>query len=315
MTDIQVNGRKFKLKQCEVMRFEDEFGHSYEIDGEPVAGVTTLLSLGTPIESGLLEYFKRTDKDTQEDILNDAQQRGSNVHKAIEDLLNGISVPSAVFSRRREKLAIEAFVAWFEATKPEDVLSEQVVAYKSGERSLCHNAPVKVVGGGDFNDQDRAITMHYECTECDQSCDLQGEIKFAGTLDFIGTINGKRILIDFKTGSFASKKDKLQVQAYKKCVEQSTDEKIDACYVLYLGTSHKGTRATKDENGLLNNGPGWSLVRSDLTFENFMQAYDMAILMNDGYPKPPKVVAFPEQWRILEGASASKPNTTQGGSE
>lgn len=266
MTDVAVNGRLFKLAQCEVMRFEDEFGHSYEIDGEPVAGVTTLLSMGVPPEQGLLEYFKRTDKESQEDILLDAQQRGTNVHQAVEDLLNGISVPSAVFTRKREKLAIEAFVAWFEAMKPTDIVTEQVVAYVE-KGTFLFPLPVK----------------------------------FAGTLDCLCTINGHRLLIDFKTSAVPSTKDKLQVQAYKAAIEQSTTEKIDDCYVLYLGTSHKGTRPSKHVDGLPTNGPGWSMVYSNKTFADFMLAYNMALLMNGGnYPKPPTVVAFPEQWKILE---------------
>ena len=266
VTDVAVNGRLFKLAQCEVMRLEDEFGHSYEIDGEPVAGVTTLLSMGVPPEQGLLEYFKRTDKDSQEDILLDAQQRGTNVHQAVEDLLNGISVPSAPFTRKREKLAIEAFVAWFEAMKPTKIMTEQVVAY------------IKPSPGVD------AAT------------------RFAGTLDCLCTIKGRRLLIDFKTSAVPSMKDKLQVQAYKAAIEQSTKEKIDDCYVLYLGTSHKGTRPGKHTDGLPTNGPGWSMVYSNLTFDDFMLAYNMALLVNGGeYPKPPKVIAFPEQWKILEG--------------
>lgn len=41
------------------------------------------------------------------------------------------------------------------------------------DKSLCHQAPVIVVGGrGDFNDNDKGITLHYECTECHQPCDL-----------------------------------------------------------------------------------------------------------------------------------------------
>lgn len=264
MADTVVNGRKFKLAQCEVMRVEDEFGHSYSIDGEPVAGVTTLLSMGVPPEEGLLQYFKRVDRETQEDILLDAQQRGTNVHQAVEDLLNGISVPSAPFTRKREKLAIEAFVAWFEAMKPTDIVTEQVVAY------------------------------------------IKRDVKFAGTLDCLCTIKGRRLLIDFKTSAVPSMKDKLQVQAYKAAIEQSTKEKIDDCYVLYLGTSHKGTRPGKHIDGLPTNGPGWSMVYSNLKFDDFMLAYDMALLVNGGeYPKPPKTIAFPEQWRILEGSRSA----------
>lgn len=264
-SEIDVNGVRFALKQCEVMRFEDEFGHSYTINGEPVAGVTTLLSMGVPADKGLLEYFKRTDKEAQEDILVDAQERGSNVHHSIEALLLGDSVPSMALRRKREKLGVAAFVDFFKRVHPTGIVSEQVVAY------------------------------------------VEKNVMFAGTLDFIATINGKRILIDFKTSAVHSRKNELQVEAYKAAVEQSSDEKIDACYILYLGTTHKGTRPKTDENGIPNTGLGWFLVPSKSTFRDFGMAYRMALYMNNGvYPKPPVAVAFPEEWKILERKRSKK---------
>lgn len=257
-TDTVVNGQHFTLRQCEVIRIEDEFGHSYMIDGEPVAGVTTLLSMGTPVETGLLEYFKRTDKETQEDILQDAQDRGSNVHHAIERLLNGDEVESSTLKRKREKMGVAAFVDFFQTVQPTKVVSEQVVAYK------------------------------------------KADVLFAGTLDFICTIDGKRVLIDFKTGTATSRKHELQVIAYKAAVEQSSHEKIDLCYVLHVGTAHKGTRPTKDRNGLPNCGVGWQLVESTASFKDFGLAYRMALFMNNRvYPKPPKVVTYPDTWKLL----------------
>lgn len=48
-------------------------------------------------------------------------------------------------------------------------MSEQT----SDPRSACHNAPVKLVGGqGDFSDREEGITMHYECEQCHEACDL-----------------------------------------------------------------------------------------------------------------------------------------------
>jgi hypothetical protein len=265
MKQVTINGTKYKLRQCEVVRYEDEFGHSYMINGEPVAGVTTLLSMGTPAEQGLLEYFKRTDKETQEAILLDAQERGSNVHQSIELLLLGEPVASSALRRKREKLGVASFVDFFERVKPTNIVSEQVVAY------------------------------------------LYEDYMFAGTLDFIATINGKRILIDFKTSATHSRKNELQVEAYKAAVEQSSNEKIDYCYVLYLGTTHKGTRTTLDSNDLPSTGAGWSLVRSTATFKDFILAYRMALFMNKGiYPKPPQAVVFPDKWKILEPKKETK---------
>lgn len=261
MSDLKVNSVAYKLKQCEVVRYEEEFGHSYSIDGEPVASVTTLLSMGAPVEAGLLEYFKRTDKDAQEEILQDALERGSNVHKALEDLLIGGKIYSSEFKRAREKKSIASFVDFFSKVKLTNAQTEQVVAYK------------------------------------------KADIYFAGTLDLLCTINGKRLLIDFKTSASPSFKHSLQVQAYKAAIEQSTNEKIDGCYVLYLGSKHKGSRATYDDFGIPNNGFGWSIKRSEHTFNDFGLVYRLAILANDGkYPTPPKVEAYPEYWQILEEA-------------
>jgi len=257
--DTLINGVRYKLKQCEVVYFEDEFGHSYYIDEEPVCGVTTLLGMGMPVEQGLLEYFKRTDKEVQEDILQDSQERGSNVHKAIESLLLGETVESAHFRRKKEKVSIAAFISWFETVMPTDIITEQVVAY------------------------------------------VDDKMKFAGTLDLLCTINDKRWLIDFKTSPIHSRKNELQVVAYKKAIEQSTDEKIDACGILYLGTSHKGVRPKANAYGLLSSGFGWSFNTSDADFDDFRRAYDTAIYMNGGkYPTPPKVIQFPDKWKLLE---------------
>lgn len=259
MSEIVVNSKSYKLKQCEVTRYEDEFGHSYTIDGEPVASATTLLSMGAPVEIGLLEYYKRTDKETQEQVLQDASERGTNVHQAIEQLLKGKRVSSLDFTRNREKKSIAAFVDFFGKVKLTDAVTEQVVAYKSGD------------------------------------------VTFAGTLDLICTINGKRILLDFKTSKVPSFKHSLQVQAYKAAIEQSTDEKIDDCYVLYVGSLHKGARPTFDENGIPNNGKGWQIKKSENTFKDFGLVYRMAILANDGkYPTPPKIEVYPQYWQILE---------------
>lgn len=268
MKETTVNGTHYVLRQCEVIRFEDEFGHSYMINEEPVAGVTTLLSMGMPVEQGLLEYFKRTDKETQEEILVDAMDRGSNVHHAIEMLLLGKSVESEQLRRLREKFGVAAFVDFFQKVEMAEISPEQVVAY------------------------------------------IKGDVKFAGTLDLkvVLVFNGKRIIIDFKTSTVHSRKNELQVIAYKEAYEQSTGKKIDDCYVLYLGTKHKGTRSgAVDQNGIPSSGVGWFIVRADVTFDDFMLAYRMALFMNKGvYPRPHKTVVFPEKWKILERNKETK---------
>jgi hypothetical protein len=239
------------------------------VGGEVIAGVTTLLSLGVPADAGLINFFKQMSADDQADILADAQDRGSNVHQAIEQLLLGRKVKSEDFKRPREKAAITAFVDWFSKINPADVRPEMVVAYLGTE-------------------EDGTTGM-----------------KYAGTVDFIGTINGRRILIDFKTSATPSKKNSLQAQAYKRAVEQSLGEAIDDCYILYLGTKHTGTRP-KLIDGMPNTGFGWSIVKSEDTFDDFKRAYDMAIWCSGGYPKPPKVLVYPKEWEINNNIEGEK---------
>jgi len=251
----------YKLKQTDLVYLSDEFGHSYEIEGEVVAGVTTILSLGVPADAGLINFFKQMSADDQADILADAQDRGSNVHQAIEQLLLGRKVQVENFKRPREKAGITAFIDWFTKVNPTDVRPEMVVAYLGTEEDGTEG------------------------------------MKYAGTVDFIGTINGRRILIDFKTSAVPSKKNSLQAQAYKKAVEQSLGEKIDDCYILYLGTKHTGTRP-KMIDDMPNTGFGWSMIKSEDTFDDFKLAYQMAIWCCGGYPKPPKVLVYPKEWEL-----------------
>lgn len=259
----------YRLKQTDLVYLSDEFGHSYEIEGESIAGVTTILSLGVPADQGLINFWKQMSADEQADILSDAQDRGSNVHQAIEQLLLGRKVRSEDFKRPREKAAITAFIDWFTKIAPTDFRPEVVVAY---------------LGTDDENTTG---------------------MKFAGTVDFIGTVNGRRILVDFKTSATPSKKNSLQAQAYKKAVEQSLGEKIDDCYILYLGTKHAGSRP-KMVDGMPNTGFGWSMVKSEDTFDDFSLAYRMAIWCSGGYPKPSKVLVYPKEWAINNKVEGEK---------
>lgn len=59
------------------------------------------------------------------------------------------------------------------------------------------------------------------------------ELGFAGRLDFYGILNGKHVLIDFKTSKFFNPKYGLQLAAYKHCLEKA-GHKVEASYCLYV---------------------------------------------------------------------------------
>ena len=51
-------------------------------------------------------------------------------------------------------------------------LEKRFTKYTDRE-STCCAAPVQLFGKGDFHDSDRAVTMHYECTQCNRACDAE----------------------------------------------------------------------------------------------------------------------------------------------
>lgn len=62
---------------------------------------------------------------------------------------------------------------------------------------------------------------------------------YAGTLDFVGSHEGQRWLVDFKTSSAIHFNHEIQLVAYRQAYEEMTGEKIDKLGILRTGTKHK----------------------------------------------------------------------------
>lgn len=133
-----------------------------------------------------------------------------------------------------------------------------------------------------------------------------GDRVYAGTTDLVFVVNGKRILIDFKTASSISKTHYLQVIAYKHAYEQSYGKKIDYTAVLQLGTKHKKL-GKPDFLDLPTQGEGWQLHIAKGDIEDFYRIYDTWLFINDGeIPKPPKIKTFPDKFQLFEDGDVSK---------
>ena len=127
-----------------------------------------------------------------------AADKGSKVHKAIVDLIDGKDIPMDAkyvnpSTEQPEELTVEEWEAlmsfrdWFVLTKPQVLARESVV----------------------FSD----------------------EYGYAGTIDIFCKIEGETWLIDFKTGQYIWPSSELQVSAYKHAFEKP----IDKLGILQLG--------------------------------------------------------------------------------
>lgn len=110
--------------------------------------------------------------------------------------------------------------------------------------------------------------------------------KYAGTLDMVCNIEGKRVIVDFKTnkgGIYFT--NKLQIMAYKQAYEETTGDKIDECWILRLGTTHK---------------VGYEYKRiDDVSIQDFMNVYQVYLRMNGGkVEEPPLIDEYPDVLKL-----------------
>ena len=224
-----------------IVRKEIDDSHYYWVDGVFMPSVTRILDEAAPKEYGLLNWFKNNTPEDIEATSNAAKKKGTAVHDACEQLLNGIEIRLADYPVESKKL-IARFYDWYKLYQPKNYQTEQTVASVSN--------------------------------------------KFAGTLDFIGELNGKKVLIDFKTNKSAVYfSNKLQIMAYKHAYEEMYEEKIDECYILRLGSQHKA-------------GYEFKLI-DDVTFDDFLNIYETYLRMHGGIiPEPPTVEAYPETLKL-----------------
>lgn len=225
-----------------IVRKEVNDTHYYFVNDEFVPSVSQVLDIAAPKEYGLINFFKTNTSEDIEEKSTIAKQKGTLVHKLIEELLNGIEIPLSDYPDAVKKL-VAIFYDWYNLYLPKDYSTESVVA--------C----------------------------------MEENFKYAGTLDLVCTINGKRCIVDFKTnkGSIYFS-NKLQIMAYKHAYEQMTGEKIDECYVLRLGSQHKV-------------GYEFKLI-DELNIEDFKNVYRIFLKMMGGKITPPLIDTYPDKLRL-----------------
>ena len=125
------------------------------------------------------------------------------------------------------------------------------------------------------------------------------QYQYAGTLDFVCVINGERWLIDFKTSNAIHFSHQLQVLAYKQAYEESHGKPIDRCFILRIGTTHKGSTKAVDTLGSCT-GKWWEFKEvTEYTFGDFLNIYNTYKALHGGVvPQPEKIETFPSMLQL-----------------
>jgi len=195
---------------------------------------------------GFYKWLAKTGWNEAEAIKEEAGDKGTKVHNAIEQLILGaeVKMEDKYYSKLTEKDeelnpdeygAILSFQDWFNTTKPEPIMQESTVISKK------HN--------------------------------------FAGTVDFVGKIDGDIWIVDWKTSQYVWPSMEAQLSAYKRGLQEQ-GRNVDKVRLAVLQVGYK------------RNKRGWKFTEVEDQFdEMFLPA--QKFWDKDNKNKEPKQVEMP----------------------
>lgn len=210
-------------------------------EGDIYVPSVTTILESYPKSFGYFEWLKKVGDDADE-IRDEAGRKGSIIHKMTEDLDNGDTVN--LLDKDDNPLCKMSEWAMF----------ERYVEFRNR-----------------FNPKILSIELNM----------ASEKLGYGGTLDRIIELNGKRILIDLKTGNNIYAHFWLQQAAYKELyLEKFPKNKIDAVGILWLNAKTR-TNGTKDAI----QGEGWQLIQREDTLKDlhlFKCTYELWKAENEG---------------------------------
>jgi hypothetical protein len=188
-------------------------------DGKKIPSVTTILSKAKD-PSPLVAWAYRTGRE----------------HGVLEG--QGKPAPSGLYDN--DILAVGTCVhamceAYVKGDDPALVLEKALESGNVVDRTLFRAQATSAYSAFDFWCKGTQV----EVVDCEVSV-ISETHRYAGTLDFIGKLNGKTILGDFKTSNGVYSDMLCQLAAYAKAYEECTGNKIDGGYHLLRFSKENG---------------------------------------------------------------------------
>lgn len=204
----------------------DKKNHLYTLDGKCMTGVTTVLKVISKGDSLIqwaaneaVKYIienERTEKHTE-----NGDTKGENWYAVYENTLNEAKT---VHRKKKE----EAGSVGTDIHKNiEDIIKLAIDKY-DGHLSTSDYPLGQVKNFTDWAIENKVKFLASEVMVCDSSPDMF----YAGTLDFVAEIDGKKFIGDIKTGSGIYPEHFYQVAAYQNAWEKMGREKLDGAVIV-----------------------------------------------------------------------------------
>lgn len=208
---------------------------------------------------GFNEWLKQVGYNADE-IMRKAGEQGTNVHNMIEAYLQGFKI------------------SWIdENNRPRYTLNEWQMFCKFIE----------------FFEKYKPELMVQEFTL------VSDKLRFGGTVDFIGKINGEIWLLDWKTSNYLHKTYELQLAAYAMAWnELNPENKIQRTGILWLNSATRG----EDKKGLSIQGKGWQIKEFDRHYEDAFSLFlhTQAIWEEENPSYKPKNLEYKMEFQLTK---------------
>lgn len=175
----------------------------------------TTLLEAYPKDAAFYQWLKNNGQDSDE-LRDKAAERGSNVHAMTEAYDNGQEVTL---------LTEDGRPGW---KISEWAMFERYVEFSQRFRPTIHMTEQNYVSA---------------------------DLGFAGTIDRVMTIEGKRLLVDIKTSGSIWPAYWLQLAAYRRLLDECAGVSVDGVAILHLNAKTR----TEGKKGQIQ-GPGWQLI-------------------------------------------------------
>lgn len=261
---IKANGKVVKVKAGEIVRFDTDTSHHYWLNEVYKYSLTAFLSEAGPVPARLKDWFQNNTKEEADQRLELTGSLGTKMHDAFERSLNGEELNLLTeYKTIREKKILTSFADWFQAWKPNELESEQIVASEE----------LDIAGTLDFkaNYFDKKLLLDFKTT---------GGIYFNHFLQAVG-------LSEMYNESRGEHIDFMGIARFG---------------TIHKGNGKINTIKIGDRDLPLS-GKGWEvkMVPSYITWDTFKSVYNTFLALHKGeIPEPEEIEAFPEVIRLFE---------------
>lgn len=270
-----------KLSNCALSRIDVDLDHHYYGNGEYYLSLTHVLDIGAPFPEGLRSWLRRTSEEESMDVLNMTKDRGTKLHRALDNLALGMELYMEDYPSDYEKDALVTFIRTIRFLNPKDFKTELIVA----------DAKLRVGGTLDF------VGMA-DGRRLDVLANPLGKIKLQGdnfvlTKPLLGRARPTKFVMDYKFTGRSNYNHRVQASKYKEMFNMSyaDERKATKAYIWRYSPKHK---------------LHFDMKETKLRPSSFNRIYHTALEYWGKFPEPPAMVVYPERVRLFDKVKESK---------